>query len=129
MYEHITSFFHAVPFTGATWMVLSILAFFVWLLAKASKDPNSNVSWEDLIIDSTTNRTSPYKVGFLVGIIVSTWIMISFADGDKLTFDLLGVYLTYLVGGVGVSAVAKRAVNKVVDSSDAEPPAAPLAKK
>lgn len=111
----------AIPFTGATWIVLAMLAFFMWLFSKANHDPKSRISWEDLIVDSATERASPYKLGFLVGVIVSTWIAISFADSNRLTFDILGVYLTFLVGGVGVNVLAKRAVAKIADSNPVEP--------
>jgi hypothetical protein len=49
--------------------------------------------------------------------------MIAFADSNRLTFDILGVYLTFLVGGVGVNVLAKKAVAKVVDAGTITAPA------
>lgn len=97
-----------LPFSLATWFVLLTLGFFVWLFARASNDATSLVNWEHLIVDSETNRASPYKVGYIVGIIVSTWIVITFADGGKLTFDVLGTYLSFLLGGAGVNMLGKQ---------------------
>ncbi len=104
----ITSFFEALPFSGATWFVLGTLAFFIWLFVKADSKPDSPVQWEHLIIDSSNDRTSPYKVGYLVGLIVGTWIILTLTDGGDLDFDMFGVYLTYLLGGAGVNSFVKR---------------------
>ncbi|MDO9353367.1 MAG: hypothetical protein Q7T55_06715 [Solirubrobacteraceae bacterium] len=99
-----SQFFTALPFTGATWFTLSTLIFFVWLFGKASKNPLTPLKWEHLIIDSNDNRASPYKLCYLIGVIVSTWIVIRFADKQTLNFDILGMYLTYLVTGAGVNS-------------------------
>lgn len=104
----IAATFAAIPFSGATWFVLLTLTFFVWLFARAQADEKNPVYWEHLIIDSHNNRASPYKVGYLVGIIVSTWIIIQFSDKDKLTFDILGTYLAFLVGGAGINSFTKK---------------------
>lgn len=123
----ITAFFAAIPFSAATWFVLATLVFFVWLFAKASKSKHSPVMWEHLIVDSNNNRASPYKLGYLVGLIVSTWIIVALMDKDKLTFDMFGTYLTYLLGGAGVNSFVKKdtgaaPTNKtVVPPSDEEP--------
>lgn len=98
---HVTTMWNAVPFSAATWSVILTLAFFVWLFSKASRDPNSPIRWEHLIVDSRTDRADPYKLSFLLGTIVGTWIVVNFADKDKLTFDIFGMYLTYLLGGAG----------------------------
>lgn len=88
--------------------MLATLVFFVWLFVKADHDTNSPVRWEHLIVDSNNDRASPYKVGYLVGLIVGTWIILTLTDRDKLTMDMFGVYLTYLLGGAGVNSWAKR---------------------
>lgn len=97
----------AIPFSGATWFVLLTLGFFVWLFAKADKNPKSPVRWEHLIIDSQNDRTSPYKLGYLIGVIVSTWIVIRTSDAGKLTLDIFGTYLMFLVGGAGINSFTK----------------------
>lgn len=102
------AFFHSLPFSAATWFVLATFGFFVWLFAKASKDPTSPIRWEHLIIDSNNDRASPYKLGYLVGLILGTWIMVALIDKDKMTFDLFGAYLTYLLGGAGVNSFVKK---------------------
>ena len=99
--DFIRTILEALPFAKATWFVIFVLGFSVLLFMRASKNPNSKVNWEDMIIDSSTNRTSPYKLGYLIGVIVSTYVVITFMDGGKLGLDVLGAYLTYLVGGAG----------------------------
>jgi len=103
----ISSVFAAIPFSGATWFTIGTLVFFTWVFAKASRDPLNPIKWEHLIIDSQNNRASPYKLGYIIGVIVSTWIVIRFADRQTLNFDILGMYLTYLVTGAGVNSFVK----------------------
>lgn len=104
-----TKVWEAIPFTAVTWFVLFTILFFVWLFSKSHRDPNSPIRWEDLIISVTTGRADPYKIGYLVGIIVGTWVVIGLYDKEKLSFDMFGLYLAYLVGGAGWNMVtAKR---------------------
>jgi hypothetical protein len=100
----IVGFFTSLPFTSATWFVIGILVFFSWIFYKAHRNPNSPVSWEDLIVDIDTSKTSPYKLGYLIGVVVGTWIVITFADNGKLTYDIFGIYLSFLLGGAGWAA-------------------------
>lgn len=104
---HMSAVFAAIPFTAATWFVIMILAGLVVLFARSSRDPKSPIQWEHLIIDSTNERASPYKLGFLIGMIVSTWLVLTFADQGKLTYDIFGMYLTYLLGGAGWNSLMK----------------------
>lgn len=106
-WENVLAFFAAIPFTSATWFVLFTLGFFVWLFAKANNSATSPVRWEHLVVDSHNDRASPYKAGYLVGMIVGTWIVLTFADKDKLTFDIFGLYLTYLLGGASWNSFMK----------------------
>lgn len=105
--QSLNSVVAAIPFAGATWLVLANLIFFVWLFAKASKDPHSPIRWEHLIVDSQNDRASPYKLGYLLGLIISTWVILSFVDKDKLTFDIFGLYLTFVLGGASWNAFVK----------------------
>ena len=118
----VHAFWLLLPFSMATWFVLLTLGFFLWLFSKASKDKSSLVNWEHLIVDSENNRASPYKVGYIVGIIVSTWIVITFADGGKLTFDILGTYLSFLLGGAGVNILGKKNQPAKPADSDSDDP-------
>lgn len=103
----ISKLFTAIPFSAATWFVVLFIGFFIWLFAKASRDPNSPIKWEHLIIDSENDRASPYKVGYMIGVVVSSWIILQFFDRDKLTYDVFGMYLTYLLGGAGWNTFVK----------------------
>lgn len=100
-FTFVENFWAHLPFSTATWFVIGILGFSIWIFFRASKNPNSLINWEHMIIDSSTDRTSPYKLGYLIGVIISTWIVITLQDMSKLTIDIFGAYLTYLVGGAG----------------------------
>lgn len=104
----VVGIFNILPFSGPSWFIIAILGFLVWIFAKASRNPTSKVDWEDLIIDTRTQRVTPYKLGYLIGMIVSTWITISLADANKLTFDIFGLYLSYLLGGAGWMAMVNK---------------------
>lgn len=121
----VLAFFASIPFSAATWFVLATLVFFVWLFSKANKNTASPVRWEHLIVDSNNDRASPYKVGYLVGLIVATWIVVTLMDKDKLTFDMFGTYLTYLLGGAGVNSFVKKGEGSAASSKSAAPPPAP----
>lgn len=103
----INSIIDINPFSIATWFVLGILGFIVFLFHKATKNPASVINWEHLIVDSSNDRSSPYKLGYLIGVIVSTWIVVTFANSNTLSFDILGAYLTFLLGGAGVNSYFK----------------------
>lgn len=106
--NNIVTAFHAIPFSGPTWFVIFTLLFFIWLFVKADRDKKSPVNWEDLIVDSNNNRASPYKVGYLVGIIVSTWIVVRASDAGNITLDIFGAYLTFLLGGAINNTMGKK---------------------
>lgn len=118
----VTTFFASIPFSAATWFVLATLLFFVWVFSKADKSAASPVRWEHLIVDSNNDRASPYKVGYLVGLIVATWIVVTLMDRDKLTFDMFGTYLTYLLGGAGVNSFVKKGESTGATKVAAAPP-------
>lgn len=103
----LTKIFSSIPFSSATWVVIGVLGFFIWLFAKANNNRKSPVDWEHMLLDPETNRASPYRAGYIVGIIISTWIVIGLFDKDKLTWDIFSGYLTYLLGGAGVIAWMK----------------------
>jgi len=96
------------PFSLATWFILGILSFAVWLFTTANNNPASRISWEDLTIDTSTGKASPYKIGYMIGVIVSSWVVITFAAANVLSFDILGMYLSFLLGGASMNAFIKR---------------------
>lgn len=110
----------AIPFSSATWFVLGIILFFVWLFSKAQKDPKSPIDWEDMIIDDATGKTSPYKLGYLVGVILVTWLIAML--GEKITLDILTACLTFLLGGAGWNAWLK---SKTTPATNTAVPNAP----
>ena len=117
---YVTNFFNAIPFSSATWLTIWTLIFFIWIMSRASRDPKSPLNWEHLIIDSNNDRASPYKLGYLVGVIVSTWVVIRSVDRAVLSFDVLGMYLTFLVSGAGINTFAKRKEKQAPPMDDDE---------
>ncbi len=96
-----------IPFSASTWFILFTMLFFVLLFFSASRDPNSKIKWEDMIVENRNGKASPYKLGYMVGIVVSTWIVIKLSDADHLGLDIFGAYLAYLLGGAGFNSYIK----------------------
>lgn len=107
VFHAILTVFEALPFSGASWFVILTMGFFVLLFARANNNPKSPIAWEDLIVSSPgpgrPRKVSPYKMGYLIGCIVGTWLVVQQADTGKLTFDIFGDYLMFLLGGAGMS--------------------------
>ena len=116
--RYSTALIAAVPFSGATWFILFILGFFVRLFYIGNKDPKSPVQWEQLIIDSSNNRASPYKLGYLIGLIVGTWIVVTLTDKNLMNVAIFSTYLTYLLGGAGANMYAKRGLTSLPTDVD-----------
>lgn len=115
---NIIAGFAMIPFTGSTWFILFTMLFFVGLFFWASHSQNSNVCWEDLVIETKSGKTSPYKLGYLVGIVISTWIVIKLADANNLGLDIFGAYLAYLLGGAGFNTYMKNRIGKTTDPTE-----------
>ena len=94
-------------------IVLMLFVGIFYVLNKASKNPTSPIHWHHLIIDSKTNRSSAYKLGYIIGVVVSTWIVLTLATKGTLSYDVLGIYLSYLIGGVFIQSKDKRAPSHV----------------
>lgn len=102
-----TNIINAIPFKNTTWLMIIMLVFFLWIFGKAHKNPASYLEWEDLIIDAETQRASPYRLGFLLGMMVSTWYVITSADRGTLSTESLLSYLGFLLGGSSWSQFMK----------------------
>lgn len=109
-------------FTGPAWILVLTLTLIIVMFAKASRNPTSKIDWEQLFIDTHTDKTSPYRVGYLVGMIVGTWVTLVYADRGNLPFDLFGMYLAYLLGGSTLTAyLQKKQSSEQPPDSDTPP--------
>ena len=92
-----------------------ILAIFLVILGmafyqahKRTKDP---IDWIDMLLDKNSNRVSISKVGQFVGLIVSSWVVISMASSNNLNYDIFGIYLAFSLGGAMFSTFVKGKYN------------------
>lgn len=105
----LNNFFAESTFSASIFFLLAVFAFFIYVFVKADKDPNSELEYEDLFLDTATRKTNPYKLGFLVGIFIGGWVIVVQSDNGTLTSELFLIYLTYLLGGAGIkSFIAKK---------------------
>lgn len=97
MLEKLTKFLSGdgvtVPFDMFGAVVILLCVLFVYLFAKAHKA--NKLDWTDLLT-SKGNKVSLTKFLQLVGGVSATWIMVVMTLRDKLTYDLLLIYLTYV---------------------------------
>ena len=96
--------FHLSP---QLFFLASLFAIAIYLLFKAAHRDEQAVDWVDLIIEPTTGKLSTTKLGHLVGLIISSWAVVSLTDSDKLTYDIFGLYLAYAGGTAGWSSYLK----------------------
>lgn len=74
-------------------LLITIAAWFIYHLRR-----DKRASPLDLITSPDTGRLSAAKIGQVVGVIVSSWVVISAAAAGRLTYELLLVYLAYTAG-------------------------------
>lgn len=73
-----------------------LLVIFAWFVYHLRKSDTANPL--DLITAPDTGRLSAAKIGQLVGIIVSSWVVISAAIAGTLSAELFLIYLAYVAG-------------------------------
>lgn len=77
-------------------LLFLLLVLTCWFAYHLKRDPRANPL--DLITSPVTGRLSAAKIGQLVGLVVSTWVVISFTASEKLGVDLFLAYLAYVAG-------------------------------
>lgn len=82
----------------ATYSLLALLVVLAAWLVFHLRKPETRATPLDLITTPDTGRLSAAKVGQLVGLIVSTWVIITLTTKDSLSLDLFLCYLTYVAG-------------------------------
>ena len=77
---------------------LLLLLFIItsWFIYHIRKDRRANPL--DLITTPDTGRLSAAKIGQMVGVVVSSWVIISATSAGKLSAELFLVYLAYTAG-------------------------------
>jgi len=81
-----------------TYSLLALLGCLAaWFAYHLRKDPKANPL--DLITAPDTGRLSSAKIGQLIGLIVSTWVVITLASKGSLGVDIFLAYLAF-TGGV-----------------------------
>lgn len=80
-----------------TYPLLILLAtIFIWFIYHLRKSDTANPL--DLITSPDTGRLSAAKIGQLVGVVVSSWVIISAASAGRLSYELFFLYLIYTAG-------------------------------
>ena len=69
----------------------ALLALGVFILWQANRSKNNPIDFADILIDS--GRTSLRKLGELIALLASTWIIVALVVNDKLTPEYYGLYI------------------------------------
>lgn len=87
-------------------LCLLFLVFF-WAFVRATKNPHKkhSLDWTELITRDGVLSLS--KLGQAVGIIVSSWVIVIMAQHDKISSDIFGLWLAFLLGGSSWSGYLK----------------------
>ena len=92
--------------------LFSILVFIICATALARTLHNAHKSktndWSDLLTQNgPDNKVSLTKVMQLVGLFISSWVIIHLTIFGKITYDIFGMYLAYVGGSEGFSKYLK----------------------
>jgi pheromone shutdown protein TraB len=81
--------------------MLGVLLFLLALLLWKTIGRNRPMDWADLIsVQTRDGRTvaSIEKIGYIVGLVLGGWVVVTYTYAGKLTYDLFGLYLLYAAG-------------------------------
>ena len=91
-------------FTGADLMSLSIVIMFMSFgVMFWHAQVKGELNWVDMLKKPHTSQISLTKLIQLVGGVVATWIMVKLTINDKITWDLMAIYLAYVASIEGFS--------------------------
>lgn len=77
---------------------------FLFLMVYWHADKNTHFDIRDLLIDSKTKELSLYKVGQLVALIISTWVLVHETRAGRLSEYL---YAGYMIAWSGTNLIKK----------------------
>lgn len=100
----VVSFVWGGMSTYTFWIIVTVV---VAVVAFQRAQEQNHVTWTDMIVTPGTGKLSLAKAGQLVGIIVSSWIVIVMADRNQLGGEIFGMWLAFLLGGAGWSTYLK----------------------
>lgn len=100
--------------------LLAMALLLVWLLHKLIQCRNE-LEWADLI--ATRGKLNSYKVGFWIGAVVGTWVVIKQTYMGDLDGAVFGIYMGFLTGApVAMAAIGTRRDRpRRVDTLDMKP--------
>ena len=91
--------------TSIEYVMLMVSALvLVVLVFSWHRDAKSVIDLTDLIVDSDTGKTSLYKIGQILALLVSTWVMIHETSAGRLSEWL---YLSYMIAWSGANIAKK----------------------
>lgn len=100
-------------------ILLVVVVALGWLLHRLIKCTNA-LEWADLI--ATRGKLNSYKVGFWIGAIVGSWVVIKQTYMGQLDGAVFGIYMGFLTGApVAMAAIGSRGTatqTRKVDNPD-----------
>lgn len=77
-----------------------------YLAFKASHREENALDWVDFITDQN-GKLSASKLSQMIGLIISSWVVVVLADKGSISFDIFGLYLAFAAGTAGWSSYLK----------------------
>ena len=90
-WERVSNFIATWTFEGITFGLF--MAVFIVLLFRLHNSKHSKFMVDNLLVDDTTGKASTSKMGELIALVVSTWIVVHLTINSTLTADFMGMYL------------------------------------
>jgi hypothetical protein len=84
-------------------VILLLLGYLLYRLISCKND----LEWADLV--ATRGRLNSYKIGFWVGVVVGSWVVIKQVYMGQLDASIFGIYMMFLTGApVAMAAIGTR---------------------
>lgn len=99
---------------NATFLMFVLIAF-AYMFYNATRRAEKSLDWTDLVTDKGTNNVSITRLSQLIGLIVGTWVIITLTMSGSITYDVYGMYLSFIIGGSGWSNYLKAKYGRHVE--------------
>lgn len=103
-------------------ILLALVIVLGWMLYRLIACNTNELEWSDLV--ATRGKLNSYKIGFWIGAIVGTWVVIQQTYKGGPDIGIFGIYMAFLTGApvamaaIGRTGAAPQSQSRKVDNPD-----------